>query len=306
MMHDLPSAASSSPTSPAASHPDLPASYAVYGNAAESTPVALGSPPGVLRRSRFGRSQSPESMASSMPYEKARKGPIVITSTLLKEPVPKPWLTEPARFSWLPRYLFLFVSSLGIVAAAAQIYLGLKSVPKLGNICLVLDEQFDGPGLDTSIWTREVGVDGFGNGEFEWATSSDNNSRVEDGVLYIVPTLTEDVIGRDAVFDGYNLTLSDCTTGNASACWVYSNSTAGTVINPVQSARLTTRLSKSVKYARLTYFCAFLTLASDMVALKCARACPVVTGYVAVAVVDKERDLPTRALLCFSYGLRSG
>ncbi|KZV89657.1 concanavalin A-like lectin/glucanase [Exidia glandulosa HHB12029] len=170
---------------------------------------------------------------------------------MIKDAVPKPWLTQPARRSWVPRYLFIFVSSLGLVAAVAQVYFGLKSVPKLGKVCLVLDEQFDGTSLDTSIWVREVGVDGWGNGEFEWSTNSENNSRVEDGILYITPTLTENVIGRDAVFDGYNLTLSDCTSGNSSDCWVYSNSSAGTVINPVQSARLSTRLSKSIKYGRV-------------------------------------------------------
>ncbi|KZV78900.1 concanavalin A-like lectin/glucanase, partial [Exidia glandulosa HHB12029] len=181
----------------------------------------------------------------------ARTGKLVITSSLLKGPVPKPWLTQPARYSWVPRYLFLLICSLGLLGGAFQIYFGLKSVPKLGNVCLVLDEQFDGDSLDTSIWTREVALDGWGNGEFEWSTDSGNNSRVEDGMLYIVPTLTEDVIGHDNVFDGYNLTLNDCTSGNSTTCWVYSNATAGTIINPVQSARLSTRLSRSVKYGRI-------------------------------------------------------
>ena len=38
-------------------------------------------------------------------------------------------------------------------------------------------------------------------------TDSRNNSYVQDGMLYIVPTLTEDNIGHNAVFDGtvYNI-----------------------------------------------------------------------------------------------------
>jgi len=122
-------------------------------------------------------------------------------------------------------------------------------VPRLGKVCLVLDEEFTGDKLDTSIWQREVGINGWGNGQFEWTTADDENSRVEDGVLYIVPTLTEDKIGHDAIFDGYNLTVSDCTNGNLTECNRYSNATAGTVINPVRSARLSTRLSKSIRCA---------------------------------------------------------
>lgn len=43
------------------------------------------------------------------------------------------------------------------------------------------------------------------------ATDSDANSYVKDGKLYITPTLTEDVIGRDKVLNGYTYNLTSCT-----------------------------------------------------------------------------------------------
>jgi beta-glucanase (GH16 family) len=58
------------------------------------------------------------------------------------------------------------------------------------------------------------------NHEFEWTTTSANNSFVQDGILYIVPTLTSD-------------------------------SSTGSIINPVQSARLITRDKVSVKYGKV-------------------------------------------------------
>lgn len=103
-------------------------------------------------------------------------------------------------------------------------------------------------------------------------TSSQNNSFVKDGKLYIVPTLTADNIGMDAVLDGAIYNITDCTFNITSpdngyimqngervfdsasyyrACSAVSNATSGTVINPVQSARLTTQNSTSIRYGRV-------------------------------------------------------
>lgn len=103
-------------------------------------------------------------------------------------------------------------------------------------------------------------------------TSSRNNSFVKDGMLYIVPTLTADNIGQDAVFDGTVYNITGCTFNETRpdngfitqegqrvfdwdsyyrACSAVSNSTAGTVINPVQSARLTTKKSASIRFGRV-------------------------------------------------------
>lgn len=82
-------------------------------------------------------------------------------------------------------------------------------------------------------------------------TNSPNNSFVQDGILYIVPTLTSDVIGPDAVFNGKTFNITGCTSLNASACGAVSNQTTKTVINPVQSARLTTVNTSSIQYGKV-------------------------------------------------------
>jgi hypothetical protein len=82
-------------------------------------------------------------------------------------------------------------------------------------------------------------------------TNSQNNSFVKDGKLYIMPTLTSDVIGRSAIFDGFTYNLTDCTGANYTSCGVVSNQTTNTVINPVMSARLTTKKSHSIRFGRV-------------------------------------------------------
>jgi hypothetical protein len=105
-------------------------------------------------------------------------------------------------------------------------------------------------------------------------TASQNNSFVKDGFLYIVPTLTSDSIGTDAVFDGTVYNITGCTfnqtqpnngfiakdgamvfdqDGYLKACSAVSNRTAGTVINPVQSARINTKGKSSIRYGRVEF-----------------------------------------------------
>jgi hypothetical protein len=38
-----------------------------------------------------------------------------------------------------------------------------------------------------------------GNWEFQWYTNNRSNSFVEDGILYLKPTMTEDTIGEEAM-----------------------------------------------------------------------------------------------------------
>lgn len=54
-------------------------------------------------------------------------------------------------------------------------------------------------------------------------TNSANNSFVQNGELFIVPTLTADVIGENAIFNGHTFNLTGCTSTNASACSATSN-----------------------------------------------------------------------------------
>jgi hypothetical protein len=72
-----------------------------------------------------------------------------------------------------------------------------------------------------------------------------------------VPTLTVDTtdITPAELLDGYTLNLTTmgvCTSDDPfNSCSIYSNKTSGDIINPVRSARLTTKGKKSIKYGRV-------------------------------------------------------
>ena len=60
-------------------------------------------------------------------------------------------------------------------------------------------------------------------------TDSDENLFIRNGQLYIVPTLTSDEIGEEAIFNGYTYRLSGCTTRNTTACTARSNARTNSV-----------------------------------------------------------------------------
>lgn len=200
-------------------------------------------------------------------------------------PIAKPWLTEKDPLARIAYAITYAVAFLGVVASVIRCYTGYKGVPMIKqNLCMVMDEEFDsadGVFGDNGRWFREVEMGGYGNGQFEMTTDSDTNSFISNGALYIAPTLTSDVIGTSAIFDGYTYNITGCTynitqsssytsdsvspaatSGDDStdtfdaqayyqACGAVSNKTAGSVINPVQSARISTRTSASIKYGKV-------------------------------------------------------
>ena len=89
------------------------------------------------------------------------------------------------------------------------------------------------------------------NGQFQMTTNSENNSFVDNSILYIVPTLTSDIIGTESIFDGFTFNITGCTSTNLTACGAVSNMTTKSVINPVMSARLSTKNSHSIQYGRV-------------------------------------------------------
>ncbi|KAJ2921718.1 hypothetical protein H1R20_g15380, partial [Candolleomyces eurysporus] len=189
-----------------------------------------------------------------------------------EEEVIKPWNDVKNPRAAVSYWIVYVILLLGLAGGAAQIYFQYKGV-RLDRqpLCLVFDEEFDNPDKvfgEGGSFYREVSMDGFGNGQFEMTTASQNNSFVKDGKLYIVPTLTSDNIGFDAVFDQTVYNITDCTfnetrpdsgfitrngervfdmDGYVRACSKVSNATSGAVINPVQSARLSTIRSASIR-----------------------------------------------------------
>ena len=127
----------------------------------------------------------------------------------------------------------------------------------------MLDETFKT--LDPAVWTHEVQTDGFGTGSFDWTTASDKNTVLGPHGLQIIPTLTNETAGISTaqVLDGYTLNLTTdgtCTSTDYLSCSVKSNSSFGTIIPPVQSARLNTKGKKSIKYGKVL---SHLSLPSD-------------------------------------------
>ncbi|CDW97215.1 hypothetical protein [Sporisorium scitamineum] len=169
----------------------------------------------------------------------------------------KPWMNSKKTHSSKRKayWIFNFGVSLGVVGAALLMYFAYASMPK-GKYCLVLDEQFEGTTINKDIWFHEIESGGYGNGQFDWTTDSTNNSFIQDGKLYIVPTLTSDALGEAATTNGYTLNLTEagtCTAANKSDanCAVASNSSTGVILPPIQSARLMTNFSRIIRYGRV-------------------------------------------------------
>jgi hypothetical protein len=146
--------------------------------------------------------------------------------------------------------------------------------------CLVFDDQFTK--IDPDVWGYEIQRGGFGyvrqlrhilifcvrvfaqlltignsTGSFEWTTNDPKNAFVDADGLHIVPTLTVDTtdITEAQLLNGYTLNLTTAGTCTSSdpfdSCSIYSNATSGAIINPVRSARLTTKGKKTLKYGRV-------------------------------------------------------
>lgn len=60
---------------------------------------------------------------------------------------------------------------------------------------LVWSEEFDGPAIDTSTWTYDVGGSGFGNAELQYYTARPENARIESGAL-VITALRESYEGK--------------------------------------------------------------------------------------------------------------
>ena len=105
-------------------------------------------------------------------------------------------------------------------------------------------------GFNSKIWTKEAEVGGFGNGQFEETTVTDENVFLQDGMLHIKPTLQDSKLIEtnntiDLRKDGI------CTSAVWSNCVTSTNTTNGTIVNPVKSGRINTKKGAVIKYGRI-------------------------------------------------------
>ena len=70
---------------------------------------------------------------------------------------------------------------------------------------LVFSDEFDK--FDLKKWKHDLTMSGGGNWEFQLYHNNRTNSFVKDGVLHIVPTLTEDRIGADNLKQNYRMDM---------------------------------------------------------------------------------------------------
>ncbi|KAF8242297.1 concanavalin A-like lectin/glucanase [Wilcoxina mikolae CBS 423.85] len=151
------------------------------------------------------------------------------------------------------RIIFFLCVFVGFLIGAAICYLSYTSVSN-HDYCLILEDHFST--IDPSVWSYEIQRGGFGSGSFEWTTNDPKNAYVDSKGLHIVPTLTTETtdITLDQLNDGYVLNLTTaktCTSDDVTMCSIRSNKTAGTIINPVRSARLSTKGKRSILYGKV-------------------------------------------------------
>ncbi|ATZ53329.1 hypothetical protein BCIN_09g01970 [Botrytis cinerea B05.10] len=138
---------------------------------------------------------------------------------------------------------------IGLGIAGFLIYDGIASVTH-HKYCPVMSDDFSSGTLNTDIWTQEAEVGGFGNGEFEQTTLDDENVFIKDGKLIIRPTLQDaKLIESNTVI---NLTSDGtCSSDVLTNCVSVTNTTAGTIIQPVKSGRINTKKGATIKYGRV-------------------------------------------------------
>ncbi|KAI9880093.1 MAG: hypothetical protein M1823_006766, partial [Watsoniomyces obsoletus] len=81
-------------------------------------------------------------------------------------------------------------------------------------------------------------------------TGDDENVFVKDGELWIKPSLQDEkLITKNSVIDLTKQGL--CTSTQFSDCFAVTNTTNGTIVNPVKSARINSKKGASIQYGRI-------------------------------------------------------
>ncbi|KAF2262329.1 concanavalin A-like lectin/glucanase, partial [Lojkania enalia] len=166
-----------------------------------------------------------------------------------KEDIQQPWLDKKdPRDKWVT-IIPLVGLILGLGLAGLLVWDGFRSVSN-HQYCLLLDEDFSY--WNGKVWMREVQAGGFGQfyrqGQFEMTTSSEDNVFLADNTLVIQPTL------QDEAFIEYNNVIDlrgNGCVGEWYDCIATTNVTNGTIINPVNSGRINTKLGSSIKFGRV-------------------------------------------------------
>ncbi|ORY18873.1 concanavalin A-like lectin/glucanase domain-containing protein [Clohesyomyces aquaticus] len=163
-----------------------------------------------------------------------------------KGEVERPWLDKKDPKEKWGTIIPILGILIGLAITGFLIWDGLRGIVN-HKLCPVLDENFSS--WNDKVWTKEVEVGGYGNGQFEQTTADGENVYIENGVLVIKPTLQDQIlIESDNILD---LRSNGCTGTVWSDCVSVTNTTNGTIMNPVKSARINTRIGASIKFGRV-------------------------------------------------------
>ncbi|KKY22753.1 putative beta-glucan-binding protein [Phaeomoniella chlamydospora] len=165
-----------------------------------------------------------------------------------KGEVERPWVNKKdPKEKWVTiiPIIGLFV---GLAIAGFLVWDGLRTVVH-HNYCPILDEDFS-EGFNSRVWTKEAEVGGYGNGQFEETTVTDENVFIDDGMLVIKPTLQDEkLIKTNNVIN--LLESGTCSSTEFTNCVTATNTTNGTIVNPVKSGRINTKKGATIKYGRV-------------------------------------------------------
>jgi beta-glucanase (GH16 family) len=200
----------------------------------------FASPYGSQLSSKNGSSAAIHQAGLSQRYFHSRR--------IKKGGIERPWTkTKDPRQKWVT-IIPLVGLLIGLGLAGFLVWDGLRSVIT-HTYCPVYSDDFSN-GFNDKVWTKRAEVGGFGNGQFEETTVTDENVFIQDGMLYIMPTLQDkNLIEHNSVI---NLTQSGiCSSTLWSDCIVSTNTTNNTIVNPVKSGRIDTKKGAVIKYGRV-------------------------------------------------------
>ena len=113
------------------------------------------SPPVLARRATVHESTSTSRVSIAAPKTKRPR------STMLTSNIEKPWIGKRETYATVSYFLTYGVALIGAVGSALLCYFGWRNVPRVGNLCLVMEDNFDT--FDTQhTWQHEVDMGGFG------------------------------------------------------------------------------------------------------------------------------------------------
>ena len=81
-------------------------------------------------------------------------------STMLTGEIDKPWKSKNNSQMRIAYWITYAAAALGIIAGALRCYFGWQGVPRLGNLCQVMEEEFET--LNKDIWSHDIDLGGFG------------------------------------------------------------------------------------------------------------------------------------------------